>query len=101
LLKAGWQNDKFVEKLFDRNTLGWKPARGPLLVISSTTDLEGLPAMSEQTVARLCKQGDRVQIDKFSEPQSGMVMGDSVRDQMAWIEARFAGRPTPNNCPRS
>ncbi|MGH9497971.1 MAG: lipase family protein [Terriglobales bacterium] len=101
ILKEGWQNDKFVEKLFERNILGRKPARGPLLVISSTTDLEGLPAMSEQTIARLCKQGDRVQIDKFSEPQSGMVIGDSVRDQMAWIEARFAGRPTPNNCPKS
>lgn len=101
ILEEHWQNNEFVKKLLARNILGRKPAHGPLLVISSDADLEGLPAMAEQTVSRMCKQADRVQIDKFSEPQSGMVIGDSVRDQIAWIEARFAGRPAPSNCPRS
>lgn len=99
ILKENWKNNEFVKKFLDRNRLGLKPAYGPLLVISGNEDSSGLPAMTAQTVARMCKQGDRVQVDKLSEPQSGMVIGDSVRDQMAWIEARFAGRAAVSNCP--
>ena len=99
MLKENWKNNEFVKKFLDRNRLGQKPAYAPLLVVSGNEDSSGLPAMTAQTVARMCQQGDRVQVDKLSEPQSGMVIGDSVRDQMAWIEARFAGRAAVSNCP--
>jgi secretory lipase len=99
MVRENWKKNEFVEKFLGRNMLGQKLVHGPLLVISGAEDPLELPAMSEQTIARMCKQGDRVQIDKLSEPQAGMVMGDSVRDQMAWIEARFAGRAAANNCP--
>ena len=99
VLKENWQNNEFVGKFLGRNILGQQPAYGPLLMISSGDDAEGLPALTGQTFGRMCKQGDRVQIDKISEPQSGLIIGDSVRDQMAWIDARFAGRPAPSNCP--
>lgn len=90
MLKRNWEN-KFVEEFFDRNRLGEKPAYGPLLVITDDGDPAVPPRMTEQVVADMCKQGDSVQLDKFSDPQPGLVIGDSVRDQMAWIEARFAG----------
>src|SRR5579863_2849815 len=99
MLKDSWKSNDFVVKFLDRNALGQKPVYRPLLVISGGDDSEGLPAITDQTVGRLCKQGDRVQFNKFAEPQSGLVTGDSVRDQMAWIDARFAGRPAPGNCP--
>jgi len=99
MLKDSWKSNDFVVKFLDRNALGQKLAYRPLLVISGGDDSEGLPAITDQTVGRLCKQGDRVQFNKFAEPQSGLVTGDSVRDQMAWIDARFAGRPAPGNCP--
>ncbi len=99
MLKPNWEHNQYVEKFLDRNMLGQKAAYGPLLVITDGEDLEGLPAMTGPTVTRMCKQGDRVQFNKFSEPQPGLVIGDSVRDQMAWIDARFAGRPAPSNCP--
>jgi hypothetical protein len=99
MLRENWRNNEFVEKFLVRNMLGQKPAYGPLLVISGSEDPSGLPAMSEQTIARMCKQGDHVQVDKVPETQSGMVIGDSVRDQMAWIDARFAGRSSISNCP--
>ena len=99
MLKRNWKNNKFVEEFFSRNMLGQKPAYGPLLVISDDGDPAVPLAMTSQVVTRMCKQGDRVQFDKFSDPQPGLVVGDSVRDQMAWIEARFAGRHPLNNCP--
>ncbi|SPE44214.1 conserved hypothetical protein [Candidatus Sulfotelmatobacter sp. SbA7] len=99
MLKENWKANEFVDKFLNRNMLGQKPAYGPLLVISGGDDSEGLPAMTGQTVGRMCKQGDRVQFNKFAELQPGLVIGDSVRDQMAWIDARFAGRPAPGNCP--
>ncbi|MFZ0286677.1 MAG: lipase family protein [Terriglobales bacterium] len=98
MLNGKWKDDEFVKKFFGRNALGQKPARGPLLVIGNGDDSEGLPAMTDQTVDRMCKQGDRVDLDKFFDPQPGLVIGDSVRDQMAWIGARFAGRSAPDNC---
>jgi len=49
-------------------------------------------------VMRLCKQGDRVQVETYPDPDPGNVIGDSVRDQIAWIEGRFAGRPVASNC---
>jgi hypothetical protein len=99
MLKENWKKNEFVHKFLSRNMLGQKPAFGPLLVISGDSNPEGLPAMTGRTIAQMCKQGDRVQIDKLSEPQSGMVMGDSVRDQMAWLESRLVGRPAASNCP--
>jgi hypothetical protein len=99
MLKENWKKNEFVGKFLERNVLGQKPAYGPLLVISGEANPEELLPMNQQTIERMCRQGDRVQIDSLAEPQAGMVMGDSVRDQMAWIEARFAGRTTATNCP--
>jgi acetyl esterase/lipase len=99
MLKQGWKNNKFVEEFFGRNMLGQEPAYGPLLVIGDDTDPAVPPSITAQVVTRMCKHGDAIQFDKFSDPQPGLVLGDSIRDQMAWIEARFAGRPASNNCP--
>ena len=99
LVKQNWNKNKFVEEFFDRNRLGRNPAYGPLLVITDDTDFVVPPSMTAQAVARMCKLGDRIQVVKFSGSEPGQVLGGTVRDQMAWIEARFAGRPAPGNCP--
>jgi len=98
MLKQNWRNNKFVEEFFSRNMLGQKFAHSPLLVIGDDRDPAVPPSVTARVVTRLCKRGEPVQFDKFSDPQPGLVLGDSVRDQMAWIQARFAGRPTSNNC---
>ncbi|HYL13775.1 MAG TPA: lipase family protein [Terriglobales bacterium] len=96
MLKPTWQNSQFVQKYFSRNRLGLRPADAALLVINS----EGDPAITETTkiVTRLCQQKDRVQFEKYRESDPGSVIGDSVRDQIAWIQARFANRQAPTNC---
>jgi len=98
ILKQNWKKDKFVEKFFDRNRLGRKPAYGPLLMITEELDTSVVPSVTAQAVARMCKVGDRVQVDRFSDAEPGQVVGSSVRDQRSWIESRFAGRPVRDSC---
>jgi Secretory lipase len=99
MLKPGWENNPFVKEFFSRNTPGQKPARSPLLVISGEADLAIPAQMSEKTVARMCKQGDRILFLKYPDADASGVMGASVADQISWIKARFAGHAAPGNCP--
>jgi hypothetical protein len=96
LLKADWEKSKFVQDYFNRNRLGVQPVKGPVMVIGS----EGDPAIIATTkvVARLCKQGNPVLFNRYAEYDPGRVIGDSARDQMAWIQDRFAGRSASSNC---
>jgi hypothetical protein len=98
MLKPNWQDNRFVEQYLNRNKIGEKPARGPLLVIASEANSRTLESTA-QVIARMCKQGDRVQLETYANPDPGNVIGESVRDQIAWIQGRFAGRPAPGNCP--
>jgi len=98
MLNPKWRSNRFVEQFFTRNTLGETPAYGPLLVIADDQDPAVPSSLAAQVVARMCRQGDAVQFEMFSDPQPGLVLGDSVRDQMVWIQARLAGRPASKNC---
>ena len=99
VLNPNWQTNHVVQNYFERNRAGRKVAREPLLVVSSESD----PMLAHTTaiVVRLCAQGDRLQFEKYPEYDPGRVIGDSIRDQIAWIQARFAGLgPAPSNCAR-
>jgi pimeloyl-ACP methyl ester carboxylesterase len=87
-LRAGWENNEFVRKYFTRNSLGQTQARGAILVISA--DADRTVPVAAPVIARMCKQGDRVQWERYPDLEPGRVIGDSVRDQITWIEARFA-----------
>jgi hypothetical protein len=99
IVKPNWQNNRFVEQYFRRNAIGEKPARGSFLVIASEANSRAPGSGTEQIIRQMCRQGDRVQFEKYANPDPGNVIGESVRDQMAWIQGRFAGRPAPGNCP--
>jgi hypothetical protein len=95
-LKPGWENNEFVKQYFARNTLAQAQARGAILVISAA---DRTVPVAAPVIARMCKQGDRVQWERYPNLEPSRVIGDSARDQITWIEARFAGRPAPANCP--
>jgi pimeloyl-ACP methyl ester carboxylesterase len=98
MLKPGWENDEFVKQYFARNSLGQTQARGPILIISSDADRTVPATLTTSVIARMCKLGNRVQWERYPGLDQGRVIGDSVRDQISWIEGRFAGRPAPSNC---
>jgi hypothetical protein len=97
-LKPNWQENTFVQDFLQRNTLGKKAASAPLLVLASATDPETPITFTTEAVARLCKQGDRVQFYEYQNPDARAAIGDSVRDQIGWIQARFAHRAAPSHC---
>ena len=99
IVKHAWEGNPFVRRYFDRNELGQTQAYGPIFVASGDADSAIPPNIRAQAFARMCKQGDRVQWERYPNLDAGSVIGNSVRDQISWIESRFAGRPAPTNCP--
>ena len=98
-VKPSWDDNQFVRQYFVRNTLAQTRAYAPMMVISGAAG-PAIPAMmTVPAIALMCKQGDRIQWQQIASPDAGQVIGDSVRDQIAWIEQRFAGRPAATNCP--
>ncbi len=97
-VKPEWENNPFVRQYFERNRPGERPAFGPILVISRDGRAAIVITATAPAVSRMCKQGDRVQWQRFPDLDPGSVIGDTVRDQIGWIEARFAGRPPATNC---
>jgi pimeloyl-ACP methyl ester carboxylesterase len=98
LLRPGWQNSPTVKDFFSRNTLGGKPARGPLLVISGEADTIIPSTLTGATVAKLCHQKDRVLFVKYPGLDGSGVLANSVSEQSSWIHARFSGLSAPSNC---
>jgi hypothetical protein len=100
VVKPGWKSNAFVRQYFDRNDPGQTQAYGPILVISGAAPAADLTTATAQTIHRMCKQGDHIQWEQYPDRDPGDVIGDSVRDQIGWIEGRFRGRPAPANCPQ-
>ena len=68
VLRPNWENNNFIQQFFARNTVGRKPAYGPLLIISSDAGPVVSRTMTAQAIARMCKQGDTVQFHKYQNP---------------------------------
>ncbi len=96
-VKLGWTDNPFVRQYFARNSLTQARLYAPILIVSSDAD-PSAPAAA-RTVAAMCKQRDTIQWQRYPGSAPGTVMGDSVREQISWIEARFAGRPALTSCP--
>ncbi|HXY13364.1 MAG TPA: hypothetical protein VEI26_02570 [Terriglobales bacterium] len=95
LFQPNWQSNNIVRQYFARSAPGQKPASGPILVIASEADPGGA---TSRALARMCRQGDKVQLDQYEVADPGSLIGDSVRAQIEWIQGRFAGRSAPGNC---
>lgn len=94
-VKPGWDQNNPLREYLDRSTPGRTRPTGPILVISGAQTAAN---STSQSITRMCRTGDHVQWQQYPELDPGEVLGDSVRDQIAWIESRFAGRPAVSNC---
>ncbi len=98
MLNPGWENNRWVKEFFNRNTPGQRAAHSPLLVITGEADPVIPGDMSGETVARMCKQGDKILFLKYPNLDASGAAGTSTSDQISWIKARFAGDAAPSNC---
>jgi hypothetical protein len=98
LVRSGWLTNKFVKQFFERNRPGQKPFSAAVLALAAGPTPTENGAEAVNVTRQLCRQGVRVQFQRYDDLDPGNVIGDSVRDQMAWIQGRMAGRPAPSNC---
>jgi acetyl esterase/lipase len=80
------------------NTPGALPATVPLFLAQGTEDTLVLPAVTQSYMQELCKAGSVVQWHPVEGVGHLFVARDSASAAVAWIGARFAGTPAPNDC---
>jgi hypothetical protein len=98
ILNPNWASHRFVKQYFARNEPGQRAAKAPMLIISSALDPSIPISRTTQVISTMCKEGDEIQFDRYPDSELSSLFGDSVAAQISWIEARFANRPSANNC---
>ncbi len=99
MLNPDWRKSAPIQQYFDRNRAGLKASAVPLLVVETQVDAASPP--EKKVTGRLCSQGDRLQLETYPETDPGSLIGDSVRDQIRWIDGVFSGRAVRNDCASS
>jgi alpha-beta hydrolase superfamily lysophospholipase len=99
-LKAGWNQTPAAKRFFTDNVLGAAPIGGPLLVIAGEADMTVPIWAVRATVKSACDAGLALEFRTYPGLDHDPTMDKSTPDQLAWIAARFAGRPSGNDCGR-
>lgn len=94
-----WENNKYIQQFFQRDRPGKQTVYGPLLLVGGGDDILFTEAASRKIFQRFCSAGARVQRKLYPGLGHDPVVYGSLRDQLDWIAARFAGEPAPSNCP--
>lgn len=84
--------------LLVENDPGFEVGASPVLIIHGEQD-EQIPLVSsELLLARMCGIGQVVERRTYPGSHAG-VIGPSMPDMLAWIDARLAGEAAPTSCP--
>jgi acetyl esterase/lipase len=84
--------------LLRANSPGTLSTTVPVFLAQGTGDTLVLPAVTRSYMEELCRAGSTVQWDPLEGVGHLFVARDSAGAAIAWIGARFAGRPAPNYC---
>jgi pimeloyl-ACP methyl ester carboxylesterase len=95
MLLPDWSRNEYIKKFLERNQPGSQPTYGPLLLVGGGDDVLFTESAGQKIVQRICAAGGHAQRKVY--PGLGHIYG-SLKDQMGWIAARFAGKPAPNDC---
>jgi acetyl esterase/lipase len=80
------------------NSPGTPPSTVPLFLAQGNDDTLVLPAVTQSYMQELCKAGNVVQWHPVDGVGHLFVARDSASSAVAWMGARFAGTPAPNDC---
>jgi hypothetical protein len=95
----GWKSNKYIRQFLARDQPGMQPTYGPLLLVGGGDDILFTDSASRKVFQRPCRSGARVQRNVYPGLGHDAVVYGSLRDQLDWMAARFAGEPAPNRCP--
>jgi pimeloyl-ACP methyl ester carboxylesterase len=99
LLRPGWKTNLYVSRFIERNRPGAQHTFGPMLLVGGGDDVLFTEAAGRKVFQRLCAAGGHVQRRVYAGLGHDPVVYGSMKDQMDWIAARFAGKAAPNDCP--
>jgi acetyl esterase/lipase len=85
----------------DANTPGRAPIRVPVFIAQGTGDRTIPPRITRRFRAQLCRQGTSVRYSEYPGVTHTFIGQSSASEAVAWIAARFAGRPAVGNCRRA
>jgi hypothetical protein len=74
--------------------------RSPLLIVSGSADTFVVPARVQYLFHQLCRIGQVTQLTELAGADHGTEITRGASDITAWLNARLAGQPAPNSCPR-
>jgi len=99
MLRPDWSANKYIKKFLDRNQPGSQPTYGPLLLVGGGDDVLFTESAGQKVLQRICAAGGHAQRRVYPGLGHDPVVYGSLKDQMDWIAARFAGKPAPDECP--
>lgn len=70
----------------------------PALIAAGTKDVIVAPAVVRDFAQHACRQGKTVRFLSIQGGEHATVARTEATATLDWIDARFAGRPAPNNC---
>jgi len=100
MTKAGWSQDRWVQKFMKESRAGAAPIEGPLLALAGEGDTAVPLAAVRDIVDRACREHLHVTFRSYPGYEHDETMAKTTADQIAWIKDRFAGTPESGNCPR-
>ena len=95
-LVDNWDQNPFISKFFKRNSLGYRRAPEPILIISP---ISAVVTSGANPISRMCSLGDTIDLESY-DVDTDSLMGESVSFQLTWLKARFSGRTSPSACHR-
>jgi pimeloyl-ACP methyl ester carboxylesterase len=82
----------------EENDPGQVASESPLLLVQGGQDVLVLPARTAALLDRLCALGQVVDMLDVPAADHGTVTDQADEDVTAWLAARFAGDPAPDDC---
>jgi alpha-beta hydrolase superfamily lysophospholipase len=93
MLRADWKQNRRLRQFVVLSVAGAKPTRGPVLLLAGSAD-ETVPAKTvELTFQQLRRQGTAIEYRAYPGLDHDPLVFGSFRDQVRWVEDRFAGKP--------
>lgn len=97
LVKADPADVEPWDRLIVENDPGFLVGASPVLIIHGEQDEQIPPISSKLLLDRMCGIGQVVERRTYPGSHAG-VIGPSLTDMLAWIDARLAGGPTTTSC---
>ncbi|MEV7829910.1 lipase family protein [Streptomyces subrutilus] len=98
LFKGPLEVPRAWHRRFHENTPGYVTTVAPVLVMQGTADTVINPTSTADYIRRACQFDQPVRYTTYQGATHQTIPFVAAKEYLAWIEARFAGRPATSNC---